>query len=224
MYTFDQHSPTVESWVPRQHSTPRALRTKVDFYLQRCIKFPEVAAFHSRAELLHAALLESDPAVTSFIPQPLRFHLGSKIYVPDCYFVKNNQRVLREIKAPGQLQSFREKRLPLLESYCAFNQVKFELIVNDWVFEQEVLAENWLRIVRNLANAIDIATDNEEKTLYQKVGLNSGLSLGEIIDVGDREGSYREEIACFRLLHNGRLTADLTQHPLSYDTEFFLCT
>ena len=210
----DTHIST-KSWILRQHPTSIGLRKHTDCYDQKCLKFKGTGVFHSRAELLHAALLEGDPSVSVYIPQPLRFRIGSRNYIPDCYLRRGNDRIIRELKARGEFDKEWQK---LLEDYCSFKGYSFEVIANEWVFDQEQLAENWLTIMQVLARGIDRQTEAVEyKILFNRLSPD-GNSFGELIDESDGESRVIMELAILRLLHAGKIKADLKHHPLDYET------
>jgi len=182
-------------------------------------KIPGIGQFHCRAELLHAALLEGNPAVRSYVPQPLRIRLGSSYYIPDC-FVSGEQESIRELKPRGE---FDEERHELLKQFFELRSVTFEVISNEMVFEQEQLAKNWLMIMRSLKSGENISTEQSENWVMEKFLYDPTLSLGDIVEPGNRQDSLRKEIATLRLLHRNKIKADLNLNRLDYDTEFYLC-
>lgn len=76
---------------PHQQPTTRQFKIATDFYAQFMLKHPALSEFHSRAEHLFAGLLEGDPTVTSYVPQPFMLRVGKRRYKPDCYVVTDNQ-------------------------------------------------------------------------------------------------------------------------------------
>jgi len=209
---------SIDSWVPRQIKTSLKLLKSTDYYEQAGLKFSGVGQFHSRAELLHAALLEGDPKVKRYTPQPFRFRIGSKWYIPDCY-VELDKKIIRELKPNGR---FDEDLQELLGTFCSLRNIKFETLSNEQVFQQECLAENWLTIIRLLSWARDVDSDEKEKEIIESMLSNPSFCLGDVVDISDRKRTYISEIAIFRLLHRGILNADLVTKRLSFDTEFEL--
>ena len=69
-----------DSLVPHQQKTNSRFKIATDFRQQVMIKHPFLSDFHSRAEHLYAGLLEGDPAVTSYVPQPFMVRIRNKRY------------------------------------------------------------------------------------------------------------------------------------------------
>ena len=204
-----------DNLLPRQQQSAEKLLRSADCYQQKFIKFPHLGIFHSYAELLHAALLESDCEVESFTPQPFMFRLGKARYVPDCYLVKNGKRIIVELKPKGELSD--DKRIPV-EEFCRLENMTFEVISNESVLQSEQRALNWLKIIRVLISATEIPALEEEHKIYDRLFEETELELGDIVFKGDRIGQKRIEIALFRLAHKGIVKLSLDQHPLSYTT------
>ncbi len=97
------------------------------------------------------------------------------------------------------------------------------VIDNNDVYAREVEAENWLRILTTLYQARDLITDQAEIRLLNKLALHGSLLLGDVVDPGDREASFTAELALLRLLHCGKVSADLMCECLNFDTEIRLC-
>lgn len=72
-----------------------------------------------------------------------------------------------------------------------------------------------------LARYLD--TTLEEDALIDRVRAINPCELGDVIDVGDRERTYRDEIALLRLLHRGRLQTDLATRYLDLDSVIQPC-
>lgn len=209
-----------DSLIASQQRSARKLLRSADCYQQKFIKFPQVGIFHSYAELLHAALLEADKEVESFVPQPFLFRIGKKRYPPDCYFIKNGKRFIAELKPLGKLSD--ETKIPM-EEFCRRENMTFLVLSNESVMEQEQLALNWLKIIRTLNSALDIPTFDQEQLLMDRLFHEGECELGDIVFKGDRLDQKQYEIALFRLAHKGCLTLDLEQKYLSYSTKVSLC-
>lgn len=210
-----------ETLIPHAHPTPSGLKTNCDFRTQRMLKYPQRAEFHARAEWLHAGLLEGDPSVVSYIPQPLRLRVGERWYTPDCYIVyRDGRREVLELKPRGE---FDEALRGPVTAFLAQHGLVFKVIGNESVYDRAVEAENWLEIVRILYLGRDLATEAAEPQVYAQVLQARALTLGEVIDAGDRADTYAAEIALFRLLHRGVLRAALTEAPLDWSTEVAPC-
>ncbi len=210
-----------DTLTPYQHNTRPNFKTAVDFRVQHMLKHPYLSEFHSRAEHLNAGLLEGDPTVRSYVPQPFRVWIGKRRYTADCYVAREQSPPeVWELKPRGEFPD--EKRIPL-EQFFAQHGMQFDVISNESVYEREIEAENWLEIVRNLHIARDLeTTDAEQRVMEHLMTIDSG-TLDDFIDPGDRERTYYAEIALFRLLHRGVLQANLVDRPLDFDTEVQLC-
>ncbi len=210
-----------DSLEPHQQLTRPNFKTACDLRQQVMIKHPYLSDFHSRAEHLHAGLLEGDPTVTSYVPQPFRLRIRQRQYTPDCYVVADNRpRQVIELKPRGEMKD--ELRVPLT-AFFAQRGMTFVVLSNEAVLEREIEALNWLEIVTILHQAKLLSTETEEADLLSQLHLDGPCTLGDIVDMGDREHSYRQEIALFRLLHQGHLHATLCERPLDLDTGVALC-
>ncbi len=209
-----------ESFIPHQQESAKKLLRSADCYQQKFIKFPHIGIFHSYAEFIHAALLESDPEVSMFVPQPFLLHIGNRRYIPDCYFVKSGQRIVLELKPRGDFKD--ELRIPL-QAFFEQEQMIFGVVSNENVLEQEILALNWLKIIRVLISAKKEDTSHEEFNLLNRLFEIQELELGDIVFVGDRIGQRKTEIALFRLAHKGKIKLDITDSQLGYSTKATLC-
>jgi len=204
---------------PRQQPTPRPLETAADFYQQHMLKHPYRSDFHAEAERLHAGLLEGDPAVSSYVPQPFRLRVGRRRYIPDCYVLRDGQRLVRELKPEGRLDA--ALRDPLT-AFFSQQGMCFEVLANEALFERRTEAENWLDIVQTLYVGRDFDTAAAETDVLDTLA-GGAAALGDLLDPGDRERTYLTELALFRLLHRGRVGAALADATLDYDTVFDLC-
>ena len=211
-------APTLE---PHQQPTSPQLKTAVDFRQQVMRKYPFLADFHCRAEHLHAGLLEGESAITSYVPHPFRLRIGKRFFTPGCYVVSDRApRRVVALRPDGAMPE--DTRIPLEHFFAQYNMV-FEVVSNEAVFAREVEAENWLEIVRILHLARDLPTPAAEDTVLDTLHRQGACTLGDLIDPGDRARTYEHEIALFRLLYRGHVTAALTEQPLDYDTGIALC-
>lgn len=206
---------------PHQQKTAPNFKTTCDFRHQCMLKHPFLSDFHCRAEHLHAGLLEGDPAVTSYVPQPFRLRIRRRRYTPDCYVVSDNHpRRVQELRPGGEMPE--DQQIPLTHFLTQYG-FQFEVISNESVYEREVEAENWLEIVRILHQTRHLSTTDAEQIVLETLYEKGPCTLGDLIDPGDRERTYFQEIALFRLMHRGLVRAALTERPLDYDTELTLC-
>jgi hypothetical protein len=209
-----------ESLEPRQRSTAVRLEVATDYSEQCMLKHPYLSAFHCYAEHLHAGLLEGEPHVISYTPQPFRLSVNGKWYTPDCHIVWDNRpQEVVELKPRGEMPE--EKRIPL-EHFFAQYQMAFSVVSNESIFAREMEAENWLQIVQTLYQARLIDTAGAEHALHERLIQLGICQLGDVIDSGYRERTYQQEIALLRLLHRGVVHANLSDAVLDLDTELWL--
>lgn len=212
----------IESLIPKQQvTTASKILRSADSYLQRFIKFKEIAICHSYCEYLHLALLESDPKVNSFTPQPFSMRVGKRRYIPDCYYVKLGQRYTVEIKPRGE---FREDLHIPLKDALSIKGIHFKVVSNEAILEHEVLALNWIKVIQTLISSEFEETDIEEIKIYEKLINNQEMTVGDIIDRGNRIENRHREIALFRLAHAGKVKLGLANHKINFDSEVSLCS
>jgi len=203
---------------PTQHVITRNFKTATDFYTRHMLKHPFLSEFHSYSELLYAALLEGDPTVISYVPQPFHLQIGKRHYKPDVYVLREKQRrQVIELKPRGEMDE--TLRVPLFH-YFKKHRIDFEVLSNEAVMERRTEAENWLEIIQILVEARHLTTTKEEQQVWERLFKNQGCTLREIVDSGNREGTYSLEVALFRLLHQGHVVAELSEKSLDYDTVF----
>ncbi|HEY9031985.1 MAG TPA: hypothetical protein VIM93_11535 [Kangiella sp.] len=203
---------------PVCHHTPLSFRRKTNYYEQIMLKHPLPSPFHSLAEYLHGGLLEADPSVQSYVPQPYQFKINGKRYIPDVFVIRGNQKIVMEIKPEAQTPFHYEQYLePFLHKY----QIRFEVITNESILAQEQKAVNWLKIVQVLvaANKSRIRTTQLQDEIMSKLLMSDeAIELGDFIDSGDRQRTYATEVAVFRLAHAGLISLALEQSDLGFDT------
>jgi len=206
--------------IPRQRQDAKKLKRKADWYERVMIKHPARSLFHSLAELYHAALLEANTEVISYVPQPYSLLIGSRRYLPDCFVLKNDERIVIELKPRGEMDS--ELEIPL-QQFFKSKGMRFLVVPNEWALEQSLKAENWLTILSVLVFGKLYETADQEARLLDRFFLQPQLNVGDVIDPGNRLDCFYEELALFRLIHQGHLVANLDSSPLDYDTEISLC-
>ncbi len=206
----------IDSWTPRQHGTTPGFKKKADYYRQRLLKYPGIGEFHSRYELYYAALLEGDPQVTHYVPQAHKMRFGkSKPYYPDFHVMYTDGR--HDIVELKQTINWTDPRWEQLQWHCQHQGHRFVLIENAAIGARAVEAENWLEVVRHLVTGHLLETPQQEAALLMRCCAQGQLCLGEVIDGDDRQRSYLDELALYRLLHRGELRANLTT-PLLMET------
>lgn len=204
--------------VPVQQRTSLKLTKSTDYYEQRCVKYPDRACFHCYAEFIHALLLEADPTVSSFVPQPYQLVVNRKRYIPDVYLVRNGRIEVLELKPRGELEPKLE--VPLRSFFNQYD-MHFAVLANETVLEQERLALNWLPIVQVLAQAHyqGLDTAAQEQRLFDAARVETTVTVGGLLGEASRSERYWSELALYRLLHRHDLQTDLSQTPLDYDSE-----
>lgn len=206
---------------PRQRRATPRLKTSADFRLQHMVKHDHLSEFYSRAEHLHAGLLEGDPHVLHYTPHPFALRIGKRVHTPDCYIVSEaGPRRVVDIRARGELPAGLR---PPIEAFLESHRLRFEVVSSESIYEREVEAENWIDIVRALRRGRDFTTDQAEYRLLGRLAGAGSLQLGDVIDRGDRERTYLDELGLLRLLHRGLLQAELAERPLNYDTAVWPC-
>jgi len=207
---------------PCQRATNPRFKIACDFRQQVMLKHPYLSEFHSRHEHLHAGLLEANPDVLAYTPQPFQLYVHHARYTPDVYVVMRNGKVrVIEIKPHGEMDE--AKRLAI-DAFLALYNLSFEVMSNETIAEQEVQAQSWLEIVQRLARAEAMDTQTEELAVLERLTTAPALTVGDLVDAGARDNSYLTEIALYRLAHRGLVQMDFASDPLSYDTELSLCT
>lgn len=208
-------------FIPAQQTqVAKKLLRSADCYQQRFLKFNEVGIFHSYAEYIHAAILESDSAVSVFVPQPYKLMVGQRRYIPDCYFVKNGERYVAEIKPQGSFNS--SLKVPLTD-YFKNKGISFKVISNESILEREMLGINWIQIIQTLVSGRFEDTEYQEKEIWDALHARQALLIGDLVDPGHRLGSWLKEIALFRMAYSDRIQLGLDEHPIGYSTEVSLC-
>lgn len=210
-----------ETLVPHQQPTQPNFQTATDFYQREMIKHPHLSDFHSLPELLHACLLEGDPDVTSYTPQPFRLRIRGRRYTPDCYVVRRSQPPqVVELKPRGEMAD--EDRLPLSHYFAQYGW-HFVVLSNESIMSRKTVAMNWHEIVINLQISRDLDTAADELRVLEFLEQTGGCYLDDLIDPGDRERTYDQEIALYRLMHRGLVWANLTEQVLDWDMPVALC-
>jgi hypothetical protein len=203
---------------PAQQPTRLKLTKGTDYYEQRCVKYPGRASFHCYTEYIHALLLEAEPEVTSFVPQPYQMVVNRKPYIPDVYLVRSGRIEILELKPRGELDA--ETELPLI-AFFEQQGMHFSVLPNETVLGHERLALHWLPIVQVLADARihGFDTIDQEQRLFDTARQEASLTVADLLGNATRSERYVSELALYRLLHRHDLHCDLTDNPLDYETE-----
>lgn len=207
---------------PANQKTKSAFRVRKssDCYFQKGLKFPFVGHFHSLSELLHYGISEGNPSISHFTPQPRPLRIDGKNYFPDCSYVKDGKYVVVEIKPRGE---FTNSKAGPITSYLEDLGATFKVVSNESIQDKSILAKNWLQIVRVLVSAQYETTNGEEEDIFDEIKRGGILTLGDIIERGNRIDKRGKEIALYRLAHQGVASLVLSDRPLSYETEVTLC-
>lgn len=206
--------------VALQRPTPRKLLVSADVYCQRCLKHPFLSIFHSYEQLLHAALLEGERAVSHFVPRPFLLRVRKHYYTPACFVVRGGLREVIELKPRGELAA--ELAEPLA-AFFALQGMSFVVCAHEAIRAREQEALNWLNIIRTLVAAGPEATTAAEAAIVDEVSARQPVAIGALLSDFDPTLRRAREIAVLRLLHRGLLAVDLTLQPFSYDMELGLC-
>ena len=211
-----------DTLTPCQHPTERDFRVATDFRVAQMLKHPSPCEFHSIAEYFHALLLEGDPRVSRYVPQPFLLHIGKRQrrYKPDRYVVRNGLVDVVELRPRAE---FDDRRRQTLEAFFQTQRMRFVVLANETVLSRRCEALNWQKIVQTLVLHKDVATESLERELFDDVVFRETVQLGHYVWRDDRATCRPWEIALLRLLHKGKLSADLDQEPFGYHTELRPC-
>ncbi len=209
----------VDTLEPRQRATRQSMRIATEFSVQWMLKHPYRSEFHCRAEHLYAGLLEGDPDVLSYVPQPFTFQVGRARYTPDFFVQAKDRSFVVELKPGGNADA---KLTEPTADYLKRYDIDFEVVANESVTERAIEAENWLEIVRSLHVHRELPTEREEHRLLETFYNEPECVLGDVVNPGDRRASSDREMALFRLLHRGLLRAELSKRPLDFNTKVCL--
>jgi hypothetical protein len=186
------------------------------------IKAPILCEFHSHAEYLYAALLEADPEVTTYVPQPFLLRVGAKRYTPD-FYVLRHKKAPQVIELKADLEQMSPEKTAALKAYFTYElRADFELVANEVVYAQEILAQNWLRICRRLYLGRLLETNALEEEIMLTALSRPGSTLWELIKPHNPVGCFESEVALWRRAHKGDLKLELTQQSLNYEMEVAL--
>lgn len=213
-------SVSAASLTPSQCKTNNGFRTATDFRVTQLLKHSEPSEFHSVSEYYHALLLEADSSVTRYVPQPFRLIIGKRRYTPDCYVDRKGQVDVVELRPEAK---FDESRRKALEAFFRLHNMRFVVIPNETVLDRRIEAWNWQMIVQMLVCHQDLDTTSWEFELLEEVIKRGSLLFGDKVLRADRLSSKLKEIALLRLLHQGKLTANLTEHRFDFSTELRPC-
>lgn len=211
-----------DSLIPTQQ-TKDALKLlrSADCYIQWITKYlREPVICHSWPEVVHLGYLESQLKISNVVPQPFKLFVGTRRYIPDCYFEDAGKPIVVELK-PRDSDNFDHIREPV-EEYFRHHGIEFRMIWNEDVLEHQVLAENWLYIARLLCNAQTVDSDRAELKLLDQL-YDSPKTLGDIIDYGDRAGACQDEVAIYRLAKRGKVQLELASEAINNQTKVSLC-
>lgn len=215
---------SARSLTPCQRKTQWGFRVATDFRVAQMLKHPTPCEFHSIAEYYHALLLEGDPSVSRYVPQPFLLTIGRgrhhRRYTPDCYVVRDEKVDVVELRPRAE---FDERRRQALEAFFRTHGMRFVVLDNEAVLSRRLEAWNWQKIVQTLVLNQDLVTSSIERELLEEVFRRGTVQLGDYVQHSDRASSRPQEIALLRLLHQGKVSADLAQDQLGYHTELTLC-
>lgn len=144
----------------------------------------QVSRFESRAELYYAAILEADPEVKRYVPQPFDLRLnppvgGKNSYRPDFYVQKTDgsehvYEVTTAQKAAGRPV---QQATEILEKHG----MTYELVLTEAIYARSIEAENWLLICQyvSLFNA-DPSTEQVIDLIRSQFRPGITLSIDEL--------------------------------------------
>jgi len=217
---YERTKVSAASLTPCQRKTNRNFRTATDFRVAQLLKHSEPSEFHSVSEYYHALLLEGDASVTRYVPQPFKLMIGKRRYTPDCYVVRSGQVDVVELRPKAE---FDESRRQALVAFFGLQSTRFVVIPNEAVLDRRIEAWNWQMIVQMLVCHRDMNTSRWEFELLEDAFKKGSLQFGNHVMRQDRLSSRPKEIALLRLLHQGKLTANLTESRFNFSMELRPC-
>lgn len=202
-----------------QITVTQKIKTASNYYSKRFIKCRQIAEFTDYYGLIFAALLESNSNCVSFTPRPFRLRVLGRPYIPDFCLVGNREREIVDIA-----NGFANKQInESLTNFFNNNGFKYSVITTNSLKAEQQKAESWLQVVSLLVTTRDFNSHFEEEVILNGISSGKIENLGDIVDVGDRNGTLAYEIALFRLMHGGFVIANLDNSPLNYNTELSSC-
>jgi len=209
---------SLEDRIPRQIKTPLSLRKRCDFWESQGWKYSAKVECHSYAEYLAAGILEIDPNVRHYTPQPLRFRVGSTWYVPDFWFQDYKGReFLWELKPNAE---FNEAWREALSQYCQDLFIDFHVMANEAFTSQEQRALNAWWLIRWRNQYSEWPTHALESKDYLSL-LGEGSRFGE----GMWESYQRKDIPLLTSYLDGLLSGKLRcewNNPIGWNTRLGL--
>jgi hypothetical protein len=139
---------------------------------------------------------------------------------------KERQAIRRGSKSKKKIEvDMPESRRGPVREYLNLQGISFSIETNESIATREIEAMNWLDIVRTLYRARYLESVHIEEDIVWSLHSRPGCTgeMGEWIDPGDREGTFLMELALYRLLHRGKLSADFSAEYFSPHTEVTLC-
>jgi len=207
----------VTELTPQQQPTNPKLKKATNLLCQWFPKHPaDISVCHSLAEYLYCCLLEGEPDVVGFVPQPFIIWVGNRRYTPDIYIARRNGLCLvQELKPENQLPLPAQSAL---ERFFERQGMVFETITNEEVFEREAEARHWLHIVQILLRFQSLDTRDREQDILEYLLSHGDTCVGDILPPTNATPAPLIEVALLRLLHQGVVSTDLTQSPLNFDS------
>ena len=203
----------IESITPKQqYDYAKRIAVQTHSFFQVFIKFQYLAIFHSYAELLHAARLESNPDVSTFTPQPVNIYVNDQRYVPDCFHIENGKQIITEIKKSPES---RVKNRAAIEEKLNESDIAFRVIDNHSVLKDERELLNWLQIVRSLTLNKHLSTEEQENLIIEYKECNKEFQIFDLVIQDDTRQSFLYELAFIRLLYKHQLTMKDPQQRLN---------
>ncbi len=187
--------------------------------MQQMVKHAEcVSEFHSENELLYAGILESDPCVVRYVPQPFEIKIPGrdKPYVPDFYIsYKNGSGIVAEVTtashSKGRPKEFMQRRLKA-------ERMEYSLVLTETIWDQETLARNWLFIVQLICSGSATDTSAQEKQIRKALQVEQRLSIFQLLDFLQSSPYHCVLTGLARMLHRNELIADFENSPIGLST------
>ena len=205
------------SLIPHQHRASRGFRRSCDLRCFRGLKFPGIGEYHSHAEYLHACLIEGEPAVTAYVPQPFLLGIGRRRYTPDVYVVRAGERWVYELKPRGEFEPGLTEALTV---FFRFHGMHFGVIANEAMLTRQVEAVSIAALLRLLRAGTQYDTSTEQAELYTTLVQAGEMTLAELLADYHGVARHRREVALGRMVLTGQISAALADVPFGYNTVF----
>lgn len=202
---------------PETVSNDFKIRKRANCYQRKFSKAShERMTYHSLEECYQAALLEIDPSVKSFTPQPKQYGTFGNRYIPDFYYItRTGEEFVLELKPNGVLAENYRRPMERIAEREGFT---FLVVDKADVKKEEILAVNSMHIANVLNPVGYLDTRYIEEELQRKLLAEGSFKFDDVVFAENRVGRQHYEIALFKLLCRGKLQMELKTKRISFDS------